>query len=105
MLGFDQITGLSIQLARSKQTSAFTAFSPCTRSLFAFGMLADPAAALAVVFGPAGALEGMGQGKAYVDMSTVDAATSAKISEVEFQLAAPSLEQTALGAVCPLCTN
>mmetsp|Transcript_48764 Transcript_48764/g.93280 ORF Transcript_48764/g.93280 Transcript_48764/m.93280 type:complete len:120 (-) Transcript_48764:266-625(-) len=81
MLGFDQITGLSIQLARSKQTSAFTAFSPCTRSLFAFGMLADPAAALAVVFGPAGALEGMGQGKAYVDMSTVDAATSAKISE------------------------
>ena len=35
-----------------------------------------------VVFGASGVLEGMGAGRAYVDMSTVDAHTSTKISEV-----------------------
>ena len=44
-----------------------------------FAMLADPAAALAVCFGPQGALEGIGAGRGYVDMSTVDAATSREI--------------------------
>lgn len=44
-----------------------------------FAMLADPAAAHAVCFGPQGALEGIGDGRGYVDMSTVDAATSREI--------------------------
>lgn len=42
-------------------------------------MLADPAAAHEVCFGPHGALEGIGAGRGYVDMSTVDAATSREI--------------------------
>jgi glyoxylate/succinic semialdehyde reductase len=44
-----------------------------------FAILADPAAAEAVCFGPDGALAGIGAGRGYVDMSTVDAATAEKI--------------------------
>jgi len=44
-----------------------------------FAMLADPAAAEAVCFAPDGALQGIGEGRGYVDMSTVDAATAQKI--------------------------
>jgi 2-hydroxy-3-oxopropionate reductase len=46
-----------------------------------FAMLADPAAAERVVFGDDGVLEGMTEGKAYVDMSTVDETTSRHIGE------------------------
>jgi len=41
-----------------------------------FAMLADPAAVEAVCLGPDGALDGMAPGKGYVDMSTIDPATS-----------------------------
>lgn len=44
-------------------------------------ILADPAAAEAVCFGPSGILEGIGDGRGYVDMSTVDAATAKKIAD------------------------
>ena len=44
-----------------------------------FAMLADPAAAHEVCFQEGGALEGIGAGRGYVDMSTVDAATSREI--------------------------
>jgi 2-hydroxy-3-oxopropionate reductase len=44
-----------------------------------FAMLADPAAAEAVCFGPDGVLAGISAGKGYVDMSTVDAACAQRI--------------------------
>jgi 2-hydroxy-3-oxopropionate reductase len=44
-----------------------------------FAMLADPAAAEAVCFGSDGVLDGIGAGKGYIDMSTVDAVTAQKI--------------------------
>lgn len=44
-----------------------------------FAMLSDPAAAEAVCFGTDGVLAGIGAGKGYVDMSTVDATTAQKI--------------------------
>lgn len=44
-----------------------------------FAMLADPAAAREVVFGKYGVLDGMGDGRAYIDMSTVDPDTSWEI--------------------------
>ena len=46
-----------------------------------FAMLADPAAARAVALGPGGACEGVAAGRAYVDMSTVDAATARAVGE------------------------
>lgn len=45
-----------------------------------FAMLADPQAAADVCFGREGVLDGMVHGKGYVDMSTVDAATSQRIA-------------------------
>ncbi|KAK9817270.1 hypothetical protein WJX72_012076 [[Myrmecia] bisecta] len=46
-----------------------------------FGMLADPEAAVKVVFQKDGVLEAITAGKAYVDMSTVDPATCQRIAE------------------------
>ncbi|EYU46068.1 hypothetical protein ABFS82_04G076400 [Erythranthe guttata] len=48
---------------------------------YTIAMLSDPAAALSVVFDKDGVLEQIGAGKGYIDMSTVDAETSSKISE------------------------
>lgn len=48
---------------------------------YTIAMLSDPAAALSVVFDKDGVLDQMCTGKAYIDMSTVDADTSSKISE------------------------
>jgi len=45
-----------------------------------FAMLADPAAASEVCFGPGGVLEGIGAGRGYIDMSTVDAGTARRIA-------------------------
>ncbi|KAK8933709.1 Glyoxylate/succinic semialdehyde reductase 1 [Platanthera zijinensis] len=50
-------------------------------SKYTIAMLADPSAALSVVFGKDGVLEQICDGKSYIDMSTVDADTSSKISE------------------------
>ncbi|XP_027335513.1 glyoxylate/succinic semialdehyde reductase 1-like isoform X1 [Abrus precatorius] len=47
---------------------------------YTIAMLSDPSAALSVVFDKDGVLEHI-KGKGYVDMSTVDADTSSKISE------------------------
>jgi len=45
-----------------------------------FGMLADPAAAMQVCFEADGVLSGIGDGRGYIDMSTVDGETSQAIS-------------------------
>jgi glyoxylate/succinic semialdehyde reductase len=45
-----------------------------------FAMLSDPPAALAVATGPQGIAAGMSPGKGYVDVSTVDAATSRAVA-------------------------
>jgi glyoxylate/succinic semialdehyde reductase len=44
-----------------------------------FAMLGDPEAALQVVFGENGVLQGISAGKGYIDMSTVDEQTSQRI--------------------------
>ncbi|KAG6510374.1 hypothetical protein ZIOFF_028384 [Zingiber officinale] len=53
---------------------------------YTFAMLSDPIAALSVVFDKDGVLEQISTGKGYIDMSTVDADTSSKISEVEQEI-------------------
>jgi 3-hydroxyisobutyrate dehydrogenase/2-hydroxy-3-oxopropionate reductase len=45
-----------------------------------FTMVSDPAAALAICEGPNGVLAGIGEGRSYIDMSTVDDETSQTIS-------------------------
>ena len=60
---------------------AGTAREVVAASDITFAMLADPAAAERVALGPDGVVEGIGEGRGYVDMSTVDEATSRDISE------------------------
>ncbi|PKA47286.1 Glyoxylate/succinic semialdehyde reductase 1 [Apostasia shenzhenica] len=51
------------------------------KSKYTIAMLADPRAALSVVFEKDGVLEQICEGKDYIDMSTVDVDTSSKINE------------------------
>jgi 3-hydroxyisobutyrate dehydrogenase-like beta-hydroxyacid dehydrogenase len=67
------------ELAALGATVAATPAQVTAACQVSFAMLADPAAAEAVCFGPDGALAGIGAGRGYVDMSTVDAPTARKI--------------------------
>lgn len=67
------------ELAALGATVAATPAEVTSSCAITFAMLADPAAAHAVCLGPRGALEGIGAGRGYVDMSTVDAATAREI--------------------------
>ncbi len=64
---------LGARIARTPR--ALVAECPVT-----FAMLADPQAAADVCFGQEGVCDAMVQGKGYVDMSTIDAATSQRIA-------------------------
>ncbi len=66
-----------------------------------FAMLADPAAAESVCFGPEGVLEGMTPGKAYVDLSTVDDFTSKNIAQAITESGGRFLEAPVSGSKGP----
>lgn len=66
-----------------------------------FAMLADPAAALGVCFGPEGVLEGIGEGRGYVDMSTVDGETSRRIAHAVTERGGRFLEAPVSGSRKP----
>jgi glyoxylate/succinic semialdehyde reductase len=60
---------------------AATARDAAAAADLTFGMLADPQAALEVATGPGGVAAGMSPGKGYVDVSTVDVATSRQVAQ------------------------
>lgn len=66
-----------------------------------FNMVSDPAAAEAVCFGPQGVLEGISAGKGYVDMSTIDPHTSAKIGAAITQKGGRFVEAPVSGSKKP----
>ena len=66
-----------------------------------FTMVSDPAAAEAIFFGPDGILEGIDAGKGYIDMSTVDAATSQKIGNAVAKAGGRFLEAPVSGSKKP----
>jgi len=68
---------------------------------YTIAMLSDPDAAISVVFDKDGVLEQIGEGKGYVDMSTVDAATSCKISEAVKQKGGAFVEAPVSGSKKP----
>lgn len=70
------------QLVSMGATRAATAREVVAGADITFAMLSDPAAVEAVILDPDGVLEGIGAGKGYVDMSTVDETTSRWVSEV-----------------------
>jgi 3-hydroxyisobutyrate dehydrogenase-like beta-hydroxyacid dehydrogenase len=66
-----------------------------------FAMLADPAASRAVCFGPKGVLEGLGAGRGYVDMSTVDDETARTIAKAVSEQGGRFLEAPVFGTKKP----
>ncbi|CAI9107218.1 OLC1v1006526C1 [Oldenlandia corymbosa var. corymbosa] len=68
---------------------------------YTIGMLSDPPAALSVVFDKGGVIEQICSGKGYIDMSTVDADTSSKISEAITSKGGQFLEAPVSGSKKP----
>lgn len=68
---------------------------------YIIAMLSDPPAALSVVFGKDGVLEQVCTGKGYIDMSTVDVATSTKICEAIIEKGGRFLEAPVSGSKKP----
>lgn len=68
---------------------------------YVIAMLSDPPAALSVVFGKDGVLEQVCTGKGYIDMSTVDVATSTKICEAIIEKSGRFLEAPVSGSKKP----
>ncbi|KAA8543607.1 hypothetical protein F0562_021647 [Nyssa sinensis] len=68
---------------------------------YTIAMLSDPSAALSVVFDKDGVLEEICSGKGYIDMSTVDADTSSKISEAITSKGGSFLEAPVSGSKKP----
>ncbi|MCO5609310.1 hypothetical protein L7F22_063536 [Adiantum nelumboides] len=66
-----------------------------------FAMLADPAAALEVASGEHGVIHGLGPGKGYVDVSTVDGGTSKTINGLVKATGASFLEAPVSGSKKP----
>ena len=66
-----------------------------------FGMLADPAAAEAVVFSAGGVLEGIAEGKSYIDCSTVDEGCAQKIAAAVSEKGGRYLEAPVSGSKGP----
>jgi 3-hydroxyisobutyrate dehydrogenase-like beta-hydroxyacid dehydrogenase len=64
-------------------------------------MVSDPGAALAVALGPDGVVDGLGAGKGYVDVSTVDAETAMLIGEAVEETGARFLEAPVSGSKKP----
>ncbi len=71
----DKCTELVNAGAKQGQTPKMVAAS-CDITI---AMVADPVAARALAFGPDGVVAGIGEGRGYIDMSTVDATTSQAI--------------------------
>lgn len=66
-----------------------------------FAMLADPAASMEVCMGPEGVISGIGEGRGYIDMSTVDPQTAKKISESITEAGGRFLEAPVSGSKKP----
>lgn len=66
-----------------------------------FAMVSDPEAALALCQGPEGVVAGIGDGRGYIDMSTVDDSTSQTISGLITQAGGRFLEAPVSGTKKP----
>ncbi|KAG2500279.1 hypothetical protein HYH03_001857 [Edaphochlamys debaryana] len=71
------------------------------KATYTFAMLSDPEAALAVAEGAQGVVAGLAPGKGYVDVSTVDAATSQAVAAAVRAKGATFLEAPVSGSKGP----
>jgi len=70
-------------------------------AVYTFAMLSDPEAAEAVAMGPHGIVAGLSSGKGYVDVSTVDVATSQRIASAVRATGAAYVEAPVSGSKKP----
>ena len=87
-----------------KAAGAIVAASPCDVTEAAdiiFAMMATPAAVEAVRHGDKGIVAGLRPGKGYIDMSTVDAATSQESARLAHEMGAQFLEAPVAGSRKP----
>ncbi|CAD7695779.1 unnamed protein product [Ostreobium quekettii] len=89
------------ELAKGGAVVAASPAEVVRQSDITFGMLADPQAASDVVFREGGVLDGLSGKKGYIDMSTVDEATSKKISEAVVSRGGRFLEAPVAGSKKP----
>eukprot|EP00963_Diacronema_lutheri_P008182 scaffold718_cov342-Pavlova_lutheri.AAC.38 len=84
---------------------ASTPREAASKSDVTFAMMADPVAAEAVACGEEGVVHGMGPGKGYVDVSTVDVQTSTRIGDAIRATGAEFLEAPVSGSKGPAETG
>jgi len=84
---------------------ASTPREAASKSDVTFAMMADPVAAEAVASGEDGVVRGMGPGKGYVDVSTVDVQTSNRIGDAIRATGAEFLEAPVSGSKGPAETG
>ncbi len=87
---------LELGAARASTPSEVTRSCPVT-----FAMVSDPTAAWELCFGEGGALEGLGDGRGYVDSSTVDPDTAAGIGSAVHEIGGRFLEAPVSGSRGP----
>lgn len=78
---FNRSPSKCAELVSEGAMQAPTAKAVVEQCALTIGMVSDPDAALALALGPDGVVEGISAGKGYVDMSTVDVATSKAIAD------------------------
>jgi 3-hydroxyisobutyrate dehydrogenase-like beta-hydroxyacid dehydrogenase len=89
------------ELVKSGANAALSPADVVRASQVTFGMLADPAAAVDVVFSEKGVLAGVGSGKVYIDCSTVDEDCSKKIGAAIVKSGARFMEAPVSGSKGP----
>nr|QKY14943.1 glyoxylate/succinic semialdehyde reductase 2 (GLYR2) [Polytomella parva] len=72
-----------------------------SRATYTFAMLSDPTAVLSAALGPNGAVAGLSPGKGYIDVSTVDAATSRQVGAAVSSAGGSFLEAPVSGSKGP----
>lgn len=82
-------------------TRCATPAEAASGSEITIAMVSDPEAALALCEGPDGVVAGLGQGRSYIDMSTVDAATSRAVGDRVLPTGARFLEAPVSGTKQP----
>lgn len=98
---FNRSASKCAELVSEGAMQAPTAKAVVEQCALTIGMVSDPEAALALALGPDGVVEGISAGKGYVDMSTVDVATSKAIADAVTSAGGRFLEAPVSGSKGP----
>merc|ERR1719389_1425747 len=98
---FNRTGSKCAELVSEGAMQAPTAKAVVEQCALTIGMVSDPDAAIALALGPDGVVEGISAGEGYVDMSTVDVATSKAIADAVTSAGGRFLEAPVSGSKGP----